>query len=58
LKKMTNGAKILSPDDIADAVRYAIEAPEHVNISMLEVLPVEQAVGGVLFKPVADDRFK
>lgn len=57
LKKMTNGAKILSPDDIADAVRYAIEAPEHVNISMLEVLPVEQAVGGVLFKPVADDRF-
>lgn len=58
LKKMTNGAKILSPDDVADAVRYAIEAPEHVNISTLELLPVEQAVGGVIFSPVADNRFK
>lgn len=57
-KKITNGAKMLDPDDVADAVRYAIEAPAHVNISTIEMLPVEQAVGGVLFKPVVDDRFK
>jgi NADP-dependent 3-hydroxy acid dehydrogenase YdfG len=57
LRKMTHGAKLLSPEDVADAVRYAIEAPEHVNISTLELLPVEQAVGGVIFKNVADDRF-
>ncbi len=57
LRKMTNGAKLLSPPDIADAVRYAVEAPEHVNIATLELTPVEQAIGGVLFKKVADDRF-
>jgi NADP-dependent 3-hydroxy acid dehydrogenase YdfG len=57
-RKLTNGVKMLDPDDVADAVRYAIEAPPHVNVSTLELLPVEQAVGGVLFKPVADDRLK
>lgn len=57
LRKATNGAKILTPHDVADAVRYAIEVPPHVNIATLELLPVEQAAGGVVFKPVADDRF-
>lgn len=57
-KKVTNGAKMLDPDDVADAVRYAIEAPAHVNITMLELLPLDQAVGGVLFRPVADNQFK
>jgi len=56
LRKMTNGAKLLSPTDVADAVRYAIEAPAHVNIAMVELLPVEQAVGGVLFKKGAEHR--
>ncbi len=37
----------LTPADIADAVRYALNAPAHVNISLIELLPTEQAVGGV-----------
>lgn len=43
----------LAPADIADAVRYAIAAPAHVNISLIELLPTEQAVGGVNMVPRA-----
>jgi NADP-dependent 3-hydroxy acid dehydrogenase YdfG len=58
LKKITNGIKMLDAHDVADVVRYAIEAPPHVNISIIELLPVEQAVGGFLFRPTADNRFR
>lgn len=57
LRKITSGVKMLTPDDVADAVRYAIEAPAHVNITTLELLPVEQAVGGVVFKPAGNNQF-
>lgn len=39
----------LDPEDVADAVAYAIAAPRHVNISTIELLPAGQAVGGVRF---------
>ena len=39
----------LDPEDVADAVAYALSAPAHVNISTIELLPVGQAVGGVRF---------
>ncbi len=40
----------LQPDDIAAAVSYAVDAPAHVNVSTIEILPTEQAVGGVVEK--------
>jgi len=58
LRRHAGGAKMLDPDDVADAVRYAIEAPQHVNIATIELLSVEQAMGGAHFKPVAGDRTK
>jgi len=48
LKALANtGMRELSPDDIADAVLYAVNAPFHVNIATIEILPVDQAVGGM-----------
>lgn len=40
----------LDPEDVADAVAYALSAPAHVNISTIELLPTGQAVGGVRFR--------
>lgn len=39
--------KALEPEDVADAVAYALSVPAHVNISTIEMLPTAQAVGGV-----------
>lgn len=39
--------KALEPQDIADAVIFALSAPAHVNIATIEILPTAQAVGGV-----------
>ena len=42
---------VLTPDDVAAAVVYAVEAPPHVNISLVELVPTEQALGGAILKP-------
>ena len=42
-----SGIAELQPEDIAAAILYAIEAPRHVNVATIELLPTEQAVGGV-----------
>lgn len=36
----------LEPADVAGAVLYAINAPPHVDVSRIEIMPVGQAVGG------------
>lgn len=36
----------LTADDIAAAILYAVQAPAHVNVSMVEIQPTEQAFGG------------
>ena len=41
----------LTPADVADAIAYAVTAPRHVNISLLEILPTEQSYGGAKFVP-------
>ena len=42
-----SGIRTLDPEDVADAILYAIGAPPHVNVTTLEILPTDQAVGGV-----------
>lgn len=37
----------LQPEDIVNAIQFALNAPAHVNISTIELLPTEQAVGGI-----------
>ncbi len=46
------GISVLTADDIAAAVLYAVEAPWHVNVSTIELQPTEQHFGGVRFKSV------
>jgi NADP-dependent 3-hydroxy acid dehydrogenase YdfG len=48
----TTGIRELSPDDIAEAILYAVSAPAHVNVSTIELQPVEQTFGGAKFDPI------
>lgn len=48
----TSGIRELTPRDIGDAVLYATTAPAHVNVSAIELQPVEQTYGGASFDPV------
>ena len=41
-KQLYEGFRPLSPDDVADAVSYVVNAPEHVNIADLIILPAAQ----------------
>lgn len=51
----TTGIAELQPEDIAAAVLYAVMAPAHVNVSTIELQPVEQVFGGVGFHPLDGD---
>ena len=45
------GIHELQPREIGQAVLYAISAPPHVNVSAIELQPVEQTYGGLNFDP-------
>ena len=42
----------LRPEDIADAILYAVRAPRRVNVSTVKITPTEQAFGGIRITPV------
>jgi len=46
------GIRELSPDDIGQAVLYAVSTPDHVNVQTIELQPVEQSFGGVNIDPI------
>ncbi len=46
-----SGITDLRPQDVADAVWYALSAPEHVNVSSVEIVPTEQTYGGMQMVP-------
>lgn len=51
-KKATDiGITILSPHDVAASIVHVVDAPPHVNISQLEIVPLGQAYGGSIFSP-------
>ena len=41
----------LTPEDVGHAILYAVTAPVHVNVSAIELQPVEQSYGGTFFDP-------
>ena len=49
---MTAGLTVLQPADIAECILFAIKAPAHVNVSMIEITPTEQSPGGVIIKRI------
>ncbi len=42
----------LKPEDIAASIVYAVEAPAHVNVSTIELQPLEQTFGSTQFDPI------
>ena len=48
----TTPIRELQPDDIAAAIVYALEAPAHVNVSTIELQPLEQSYGGMSFDTI------
>ncbi len=46
------GIRELQPSEIGDAILYAVSAPDHVNVSTIELQPLEQTYGGLNFDPV------
>lgn len=51
-----SGITELAPEDVASAILYAIDTPQHVNISLIELMPTEQAVGGVKTEATTEAR--
>lgn len=55
-RKYFDGFEMPQTSDIADAVEYAIGAPQYVNIGLIELLPTLQVPGGLrTAKRVGDD---
>ena len=48
-----SGFEIMMPDDIADAILYALDTPWHVNVSLIELVCTEQYIGTSAIAPVA-----
>ncbi len=44
-RKVYEGADFIRPEDVAEAVRWAIAQPAHLNINRIEIMPVGQAAG-------------
>lgn len=49
-----DGYESLKPEDIADAIEFALDAPRHVNIGHIEILPTFQVPGGLNFERRTD----
>ncbi|MDP6787382.1 MAG: SDR family oxidoreductase [Rhodospirillales bacterium] len=48
-KKFYDGRRVLDPEDVAATVLFALEAPAHVNVGLIELTPLGQVPGGVAF---------
>ena len=48
-RQLYDGFESLKPEDIADAIAYCVGAPEHVDVTLMEILPTYQVVGGIDF---------
>lgn len=43
------GYESLQTDDIADSIEFALNAPQHANIGLIEIMPTFQVPGGLTF---------
>ncbi|MGI9433467.1 MAG: SDR family oxidoreductase [Geminicoccaceae bacterium] len=51
-KTKNAGFQALVPDDIADAIMFALDAPWRMNVSTIEIQPTEQTFGGMSNDPL------
>jgi NADP-dependent 3-hydroxy acid dehydrogenase YdfG len=40
-----HGLQPLSPEDVAEAIHYCVSCPPHMNVNLMELMPVDQAFG-------------
>jgi NADP-dependent 3-hydroxy acid dehydrogenase YdfG len=45
-EEMMSGLTLLTQEDIADAIMFALKAPWRMNVSLIEITPTEQVPGG------------
>lgn len=50
-KAKDTGIRELQPEDIAAAIVFALDAPWHVNVNLIELQPTEQTFGGFHLTP-------
>lgn len=50
-QRFLGGAELLHPEDVADAVHYALCAPARVDVALIELLPTGQSMGGAQLAP-------
>jgi NADP-dependent 3-hydroxy acid dehydrogenase YdfG len=48
-KTFYEGRRVLDSEDVVAAVLFALDAPAHVNVGLIELTPVLQVPGGVAF---------
>lgn len=48
VEKVYEGVQALNPDDIAEAIYWVGTLPTHVNINVMELMPVQQSFGGTV----------
>ena len=53
-RKFMKGFQILDPEDISNAVLFALDTKWKTNISLIEIIPTEQSPGGIPIFPVKD----
>jgi len=49
-----SGIEELQPEQIADTVMFALDAPQNMNVNLIELQPVEQTYGGAAFTPISE----
>ena len=52
-RSMAEGFEIITAEDVAEAVVWALDQPWRVNVSLIELTATEQIPGGVTIHPVA-----
>ena len=55
-EQLYRGFACLEPGDVAAAVVYALDAPGHVDVTFLEIMPTHQVAGGARFYRRGGDR--
>ena len=52
-RKVYEGLKPLTPNDVAESVLWVLMQPAHVNINRIEMMPVGQAPSNLATMPVS-----
>ena len=45
--KVYEGVDFITPEDIANTVLWIAQAPQHMNVNSIEIMPVQQSFGGL-----------